>query len=130
VVKLFVSWRFRSGSYPRHGVKREHWIEAPIESENVFVQVCLNVFFADTMVRADKPCFQISENAMNVWKDLAGIFRIFQYERFVDKTVDLDAIVSRQTVCAHNRARLDILIQKAGQMFKAEGGYQRNPNAP
>ena len=48
----------------------------------------------------------------------------------MDKTIDFDAVVSRQSIRAHNRASLNVLKQEVREMLEIGSGYQLKPDAP
>ena len=58
-------------------IKPRHWVEAPIETEDVLIQVRLQVLRLDTPVmRSHDPRLQVRDDAVDDGKMLLGLFRI------------------------------------------------------
>ena len=55
-IKRRVGWRDAVGGQPQNGVEGRHWVEAPVEAEDVFVEVGLQMVLGDgSVVRAENP---------------------------------------------------------------------------
>ena len=65
-VKLLVSrWNTASGD-PENGMKRSHRVEPTVETEHIFVEIGLEMFWFDTaMMRSFDPRLHIAEDEMD-----------------------------------------------------------------
>ena len=64
-VQFLVGRRDRMGREPEDRVEGGHGVEAPIEAENVLVEVGLKVVLADSVVRPVQPRLEVRENQVN-----------------------------------------------------------------
>jgi len=64
-VQLFVGRRDRMRRQPQHRIEGGHRVEAPVEAENVLVEVGLQVLRAHPVVRPGEPRLQVREDQVD-----------------------------------------------------------------
>jgi len=65
IVQISICWCFCLCCDFQNAIKHHHRPESAVESEYKFVQVCLQVLRADSVVSSQQPSIQISENYVN-----------------------------------------------------------------
>src|SRR5579859_5739139 len=84
-VELRVGRRNDAGGDPQDGIERVHRIEAPVEAEDVLVQVGLEVLRFDTAVmRAVEPGLQVAEDEVDHRQVLFGVLGVAGHRQNVE----------------------------------------------
>jgi len=116
-VKGLVSWRHASGSEPQHGIESGHRIEAPVEPENIFIEVRLQMMLGDgAMMGPENPGLEIGKDQMDQGQmpsrqvGVAG-----QNERIVLISKVVQCLVGRFTICENLGPFGHVLSDKAQQ---------------
>ena len=59
-VKPGVSWRHAAGGKPQNGIESGHGVESPVEAEDVFIEIRLQMVLGDsTMMGSKNPSFEV-----------------------------------------------------------------------
>ncbi len=129
-VQLLVGRRDRARRQPEHRVERGHWVEAPIEAENVLVEVGLQVLRAHPMVRSREPRLQVREDQVDHRQVRVGPCRISpQYDLVVPVAEVRERVVPVPPVRGHGRALGHVLRHEVGQRRAFAVRDHREPNA-
>jgi len=131
-VKLRVSRWDRASSNPQNRVKSRHRIKAAIESEHVFVEVSLQMFWLDAAVmRSLDPSFQIAENEMDHGQMRLGLVGIAAKRQHIMTISDLGkSRIACPSISAHDRAGRDVLFDKAAEGLGAPVWHDAKPQPP
>ena len=110
------------------GVER---VEAPVEPKREFVEVGLQVPFADPVMDAGQPCLEICEDEMDDGQKLVGHFGITTFGNGVVIVTALAQVgVTAPVVRDDQRPRSDRAIDKSAKGFGASVSGDRQPHAP
>jgi hypothetical protein len=130
-IKLRVSRRNGAGRNPENGVKRRHRIKPTIETEHVFVEVCLQVFGLDTaMMRAFDPCFQVAENEMDHRQVRLSFVGVSAERQCLMAVSHLGkAGVASPAICAYRGTKRHVFFDKAGKRIGAAVRHDTKPQS-
>ena len=64
-IQTVVSRRDSAPADPQQRPERVERVEPPVKPESIFVEVCLQVLRADSVMTAEQPAFQIGEHQMD-----------------------------------------------------------------
>jgi hypothetical protein len=128
-VKLRVSRWNRAGGDPENGVKSRHRIKPTIETENVFVEVGLQMFGLNTTVmRPLDPSFQVAENEMDHGQVRLGLVGVSaEYQSFMAVSNLWKTGVASPSVGAEDGADRNVLFDKAGKRISTAVRHDAEP---
>ncbi len=123
-VKLRVSRRNGPRRNPQNRVEGIHRIEAAVEPEYEFIEVCLQMTRFDTsVVGAIDPCLQIGEDKMDHRQMLFRLFRVAtEGELIVFITHSGKVVISLPAVSLDNGAWRHIVPDECGERFGVATG--------
>lgn len=116
---------------PQDGTERRHRVEPPIESEDVLVEICLQVLLADAMVRSKQPSLDVGEYDVNHRHAGFGHLGVAaEYQRSVRIAHLRQAVVALPAIRPYDRRLRDALFDERSEFVGATTGHEAQPQSP
>lgn len=129
-IKLCIRRGNDSRSNPKNRVKRRHRIKPAVETEYVFIEVGLQMFWLDTtMMRSLNPSFQVAENEMDHRQMRLCLVGIAAKGQRLMPVLSQSGIAC-PSVRADNSPRRDVVPNKSGKRNSATIWNHTKPQTP
>ena len=115
---------------PQGGVECRHRVEAPIEPKHKFIEICLQMTMADSMMRPKQPCFEVGEGNVNHRKVSIGSFGVtIKHQGFVRVAQFRQVIVARPAISTHDRTLRHILPDELREFLCSTAWHEAQPQS-
>ena len=111
-------------------VECRHWIETPVESEHKFVEVCLQVLMADSVMCAEQPGIQVREGDVNHRQVcISSLGVAIEHNGFVRVALSRQIIVAPPAIGAYNSALCHILLHELREYLGVAVRHDAQPQS-